>query len=307
MPPRDADGGAAYRLVSAAGVRLDKFLSEEIPSLSRSHAQKLIADGCVLVDGATVKSNYVSRGDQTVEVTVPAPAALTVAAEDIPLDIVYEDDWLIVVNKQQGMVVHPAAGNYSGTLVNALLFHCGGSLSQINGVIRPGIVHRIDKDTSGLLLAAKNNAAHLSLSEQIKAHTVTRKYIALVHGGMREDCGTIDLPIGRHPTDRKKMCVTNKNARNAVTHYTVLERFGNYTFIECRLETGRTHQIRTHMAQMGHPILGDKVYGVKKEKFALTGQLLHAKVLGFTHPESGRYMEFDGGIPPRFEKILKIL
>ena len=203
------------------------------------------------------------------------------------------------------MVVHPAAGNYEGTLVNALMYHCGSSLSGINGVIRPGIVHRIDKDTSGLLLVAKDDFTHNGLAEQIKAHTLTRKYIALVHGNFRRDEGTVDAPIGRHPTDRKKMCITNKNSRNAVTHYRVLERFGEYTFVECRLETGRTHQIRVHMASIGHPVLGDKTYGVKKEKYNLNGQLLHAKLLGFVHPATGEYLEFETPVPERFEKFLR--
>ncbi len=297
----------SYALISVEGVRIDKFISEQIPSLSRSYVQRLIDDGLILVDKKEVKAKYILKENQNIEITLPEPQSLKIEAEEIPLEVVFEDDSLLVINKPQGMVVHPAAGNYSGTLVNALMKHCGASLSQINGVIRPGIVHRIDKDTSGLLLVAKNNQAHLSLSNQIKEHTVTRKYIAIVHGNIKTDSGTIDKPIGRHPTDRKKMCITEKNSRNAITHYRVLERFGKYTYIECVLETGRTHQIRVHMSSMGNPILGDKVYGIKKEKFDLSGQMLHAKVIGFTHPKTAEYMEFTSPLPLRFEKILKLL
>ncbi len=296
-----------YNIISCKGSRIDKYISDKIPSLSRSYAQKLIDDGLVLVEGKKVKQNYVLKDNQNIEVEIPEPQPLRVEAEEIPLEILYEDDNLLVVNKPQGMVVHPAAGNYSGTLVNALMKHCGSSLSQINGVIRPGIVHRIDKDTSGLLMVAKNNKAHLSLSEQIKKHTVTRKYIAIVHGGFKTDGGTIDKPIGRHPVERKKMCVTDKNSKAAVTHYRVLCRLGGYTLVECILETGRTHQIRVHMSSTGHPILGDKIYGVKKEQFALKGQMLHAKVLGFSHPVTGEYMEFESEVPLHFEKIIDLL
>lgn len=286
-------------------MRIDKFISENAENLSRSYVQKLIEENKISVNGKSVKSNYKTKPGDVIEIEIPAPVSLDVTAEDIPLDIVYEDDCMLVVNKPQGMVVHPAAGNYEGTLVNALLNHCGGSLSEINGVIRPGIVHRIDKDTSGLLMVAKDNTAHISLSEQIKEHSLTRKYITLVHGNIKEDSGTIDKPIGRHHTDRKKMCITEKNSRNAVTHFKVLKRFGTYTFVECRLETGRTHQIRVHMASIGHPVMGDKTYGVKKEKYNLTGQLLHAKVVGFIHPKTGEYMEFETEIPERFLKFLK--
>lgn len=296
-----------YNFTSDSVARIDKFISSKIPSLSRSYAQRLIEDGLVLVEGKVVKRNYSLKENQSITVSVPEPEVLKVEAEEIPLDIVYEDDWLLIVNKPQGMVVHPAAGNYNGTLVNALMKHCGNSLSQINGVIRPGIVHRIDKDTSGLLIVAKNNEAHISLSEQIKFHTITRKYIAVVHGNIKNDTGTVDKPLGRNPSDRKKMCITDKNSRNAVTHFKVLKRFGRYTYIECTLETGRTHQIRVHLSNMGNPILGDKVYGIKKEKFDLKGQMLHAKVIGFTHPKTSQFMEFDGGVPARFEKILNIL
>jgi len=224
--------------------------------------------------------------------------------ENIPIDVVYEDEYMLVVNKSQGMVVHPAAGNYTGTLVNALLYHCGDTLSGINGEKRPGILHRIDKDTSGLLMVAKCDEAHLKLSEQIKEHSLTRAYKALVHGGFSADNGRIDLPIGRHPLDRKKMTVTEKNSREAVTNFNVIERFGKYTFVECILETGRTHQIRVHMSHNGHPIVGDKTYGVKKEEFNLSGQLLHAYKIGFIHPADNKYMEFTSEIPDYYEKVL---
>lgn len=285
-------------------IRIDKFLADKLEGITRSRIQKLVEDGCVTVDGHTVKSNYKLKSGQNVSVTVPDAKTADVKAEDISLDIVYEDDHLLVVNKPQNMVVHPAAGNYEGTLVNALLHHCGDSLSGINGVIRPGIVHRIDKDTSGLLLVAKDDITHNGLARQIKEHSLTRKYIAIVHGNFRQDEGTVDAPIGRHPTNRKKMCITEKNSRNAVTHYKVLKRFNEYTFVECRLETGRTHQIRVHMASIGHPVLGDKTYGVKKEKYNLSGQLLHAKLVGFVHPVTGEYMEFETDIPERFKKFL---
>lgn len=293
-----------HSITAAQAERIDKVIIGELPELSRSYAQKLIADGHVTVNEKTVKANYKTKAGDSIELSVPDPVALDILPEDIPLDIVYEDSHLLVVNKPQGMVVHPAAGNYSGTLVNALVQHCGDSLSEINGVIRPGIVHRIDKDTSGLLLVAKDNQTHIGLSQQIKAHSLTRKYIALAHGTIRQDEGTIDKPIGRHQTDRKKMCVTDKNARHAVTHYKVLGRYNGYTFVECKLETGRTHQIRVHLASIGHPVLGDKTYGIKKEKYNLTGQLLHAKLLGFIHPVTGEYMEFETAIPERFQKFL---
>ena len=285
-------------------IRIDKFVASRLEGVTRSHIQKLIDDGNVLADGKVVKSNYKLKSGQIVEVNIPEAKQLDIKAEDIKLDIVYEDEHLLVVNKPQNMVVHPAAGNYEGTLVNALMHHCGNSLSGINGVIRPGIVHRIDKDTSGLLLVAKDDATHIGLSEQIKDHSLTRKYIAIVHGNFKNDEGTVDAPIGRHATDRKKMCITEKNSKNAVTHYRVLKRFMEYTLVECRLETGRTHQIRVHMASIGHPVMGDKTYGVKKEKYNLTGQLLHAKIVGFIHPITKEYMEFETEIPERFKRFL---
>lgn len=292
---------------NACGMRLDAYLAQIIPELTRSRLQKLIAEGCVTVNKKPSKANYKAKIGDEICIEVPPPKETAIVAEDIPLDIVYEDEDLLVVNKPQGMVVHPAAGNYSGTLVNALMSHCGGRLSGINGEIRPGILHRIDKDTSGLLLVAKNDRAHLGLSEQIKAHSLTREYFAIVHGNIKEDSGTIDAPIGRDERNRKKMTITEKNSRNAVTHFFVLERFGKYTHIMCRLETGRTHQIRVHMSKNGHPIVGDPTYGVKKEEFSLNGQLLHAAKLGFVHPTSGEYMEFEKEAPDYFQNVLRRL
>ncbi len=290
-----------------AGSRLDRFISGRLPEYTRSRIQKLTEDGFVLADGKPAKASHKVRAGETVSLTVPELRDPDILPKPIPLDIIYEDGDMLVVNKPQGMVVHPAAGNYTGTLVNALLAYCGDSLSGINGERRPGILHRIDKDTSGLLLVAKNDMAHQGLAAQIKAHSLTRAYLALVHGGFRTDSGTVDLPIGRHPADRKKMAVTYHNAREAVTHYRVLERFGRYTLLECVLETGRTHQIRVHMAKLGHPIAGDPVYGVKKEPFSTNGQLLHAYKVGFVHPRTGAYLEFTSPLPDYYEKILKNL
>lgn len=289
------------------GQRIDVFLSEKLDGMSRSRVQKLIEQGHITVGDGTVRANYKVRKNDCIRVEIPDAGAVEIKAENIPLDIVYEDDCMLVVNKPQGMVVHPAAGNYDGTLVNALMAYCGDTLSGINGEIRPGILHRIDKDTSGLLLVAKNDTAHIGLSEQIKRHSLTREYLALVHGNIKNDSGTIDAPIGRDEKDRKKMTITQKNSRNAVTHYSVLERFGKYTFIKCRLETGRTHQIRVHMSKNGHPVVGDKVYGVKKEEFSLNGQLLHAYRVGFIHPVTGEYMEFSREVPDYFEDVLERL
>ena len=288
-------------------IRIDKFLSEEMSEFTRSHIQKLLDEGFVLLNGKVPKSNTKVKTGDKIEVTFPEPEEIDVLPENIPLDIVYEDDFMLVVNKPQGMVVHPAAGNYTGTMVNALLYYCGDSLSGINGEKRPGILHRIDKDTSGLLLVAKNDIAHIKLSEQIKEHSLTREYFALVHGNIKEDSGTINAPIGRHPEDRKKMTITDKNSREAVTHFFVVERFGKYTLIRCRLETGRTHQIRVHMSKNGHPIVGDKTYGVKKGEFSLKGQLLHAHKVGFIHPKTEEYMEFSREVPEYFEEVLRKL
>ncbi len=289
-----------------AGQRLDKLLAKRFPQvLTRSAAQKLLEQGNVLLNGEKAGKNSRPKAGDAVSVTFPEPVALTVEAEDIPLTIVYEDEDLLVVDKPRGMVVHPAAGNYTGTLVNALLAHCGDSLSGINGVIRPGIVHRIDKDTSGLLIVAKNDFAHRLLAEQIKEHSFTREYEAVVHGRLKQAEGTVDAPIGRHPSDRKRMAVTERNSRRAVTHYRVLACYENYTHIRLRLETGRTHQIRVHMAYLGHPVAGDPVYGPKKPAPGLHGQCLHARKIGFLHPRDGRYLEFESPLPLYFTQFLR--
>ena len=287
--------------------RLDKFISESFEEFTRSYISKLMEDGMILVNGVKVKNSYKVKENDEISLDIPELKEPDILPEDIPLNVVYEDDDMLVIDKVQGMVVHPAPGNYSGTLVNALLSYCGESLSGINGEKRPGILHRIDKDTSGLLLVAKNDMAHQGLAEQIKEHSLTRAYKALVHGGFSVDSGKINLPIGRHKTDRKKMAVTYHNSREAVTHYKVLERFGAYTLVECVLETGRTHQIRVHMSKQGHPVVGDPLYGVKKENFSLNGQLLHAYKVGFIHPRTGEYMEFTSPLPDYYEKILKKL
>lgn len=280
--------------------RLDKYIADN-SDISRSFAAKLAGDGAVMVNGkAADKKTKLKPGD-IIEITVPEPESVEAKPQDIPLDIVYEDDSVIVVNKPQGMVVHPAPGNPDGTLVNGLLYHC--KLSGINGVIRPGIVHRIDKDTSGLLVVAKTNSAHEKLSEQLKEHKALRQYYCIVNGNIKEDSGTVDKPIGRHPTDRKRMAIID-GGREAVTHYRVIERFGRYTLVECTLETGRTHQIRVHMASVGHSIVGDPVYGIKKEKFKTDGQLLHAAAIGFHHPETGELMEFRSELPEYFTSVL---
>ncbi|GAA0792529.1 RluA family pseudouridine synthase [Clostridium sp. AF19-22AC] len=289
------------------GSRIDRFLSDEMPDVSRSHIQKLIKEHLVTVNGNQVKSNYKVNTGDAVSVSLPDPEVPDIVPEDIPLDILYEDDDILIVNKPKGMVVHPAPGHYSQTLVNAVMFHCKDNLSGINGVSRPGIVHRIDMDTTGSLIICKNDLAHQSLAKQLKDHSITRKYHAIVHGNLKEDTGTVNAPIGRHPVSRKKMSTHAPNGRPAVTHYKVLERFGAYTYIECQLETGRTHQIRVHMASIGHPILGDAVYGPVKCPFKLEGQTLHAKVLGIKHPRTGEYMEFDAPLPAYFEELLRKL
>ena len=290
------------------GTRIDRVLSLLLAESSRSYIQKLIEKGNVTVDGQTCTSKkYKVSSGQQVDLLMPPPENLSVEPENIPLDIVYEDEDVLVVNKPRGMVVHPAAGNYSGTLVNAVLYHCGERLSSINGVIRPGIVHRIDKDTSGLLMIAKNNMAHESLSAQLAEHSITRRYTALVYHNLTEDEGTVDAPIGRDPKNRLRMAVTSLNSKRAVTHWKVLERFGRYTLIEARLETGRTHQIRVHMAYIHHPLVGDMVYGPKKQPLTEDGQMLHARVLGFVHPRTGEYMEFQRPLPPEFEAVLQKL
>lgn len=291
-----------------SGLRIDKFIAGRMDDLSRSYIQKLVKDQKAAVNGIPVKSNYKLSKDESVTLEIPENREPDILPEDIPLDILYEDQAILIVNKPKDMVVHPAAGHYSGTLVNALMFHCKGSLSGINGVLRPGIVHRIDKDTTGSILICKNDNAHQQLADQLKEHSITRVYHAIVHGRIKEDSGTVDAPIGRHPSDRKKMAVNYKNGKEAVTHYKVLQRFEKYTYIQCRLETGRTHQIRVHMASIHHPLLGDEVYGPAKCPFkGLTGQTLHAKILGIVHPTTGQYLEVDAPLPEYFEKLLKQL
>lgn len=288
-----------------SGKRLDSVLAGMMPEYSRSFIQKLFENGSITIGGdpCSEKKRKAAAGD-IVEITIPQPERLEVEAEDIPLDIVYEDDELLVVDKPAGMVVHPAPGNHSGTLVNALMYHCGDALSSINGVIRPGIVHRIDKDTSGLLMVAKTDRAHNALSAQLAEHSITRRYKAIVYSNIKEDEGTVDKPIGRDPGNRLRNAVVYTNSKNAVTHYRVLERFGGFTLVEAVLETGRTHQIRVHMAYIRHPLLGDTLYGPAKNRYGAKRQMLHAGVLGFVHPVTGEYMEFNSPLPQDFEDVL---
>lgn len=287
--------------------RIDKFVSDHMADMSRSYIQKLIKDNRVTVDLKPVKANYKVKEGERVETALPEPVSLDIKPQNIPLDIVYEDEDVLLVNKPKDMVVHPSAGHMDQTLVNALLYHCKDSLSSINGVLRPGIVHRIDKDTTGLLIICKNDKAHNCIADQLKVHSITRRYQAIVWNNLTEDKGVVDAPIGRHPIDRKKMAINYKNGKTAVTHYKVLERFGKYTYIECELETGRTHQIRVHMTSIGHPLVGDLVYGPNKQPFKTQGQVLHAKVFGFIHPSTGQYMEFEVPLPEYFENILEKL
>lgn len=287
------------------GNRIDKFVSENAEGITRSAVQGLLEKGMILVNGGTVSKNYKLKNGDVIDIEIPEPEPMDAVAENIPLDIVYEDSDLLVVNKPKGMVVHPAHGNYTGTLVNALLHHCGDSLSGINGVIRPGIVHRIDKNTSGLLIVAKNDASHLFLAEQIKEHSFTREYEAVATGYFKETEGTVDAPIGRHKTDRKKMCVTTENSRNAVTHYSVIKQYGGYAHVRLKLETGRTHQIRVHLSYIGHSVLGDDVYG--KSYKGIDGQCLHARKIGFIHPTTREYMEFESELPDYFVSVLNKL
>lgn len=297
-----------FRIEEAlAGERIDKFLSDSLPDVSRSYIQKLIKDGQVTVNQKTVKSNYKLNAGDILSMEEPELQEPDIEAEDIPLDILYEDSDLLVINKPKGMVVHPSAGHYSGTLVNALMYYCKDDLSGINGVLRPGIVHRIDMDTTGSLLVCKNDFTHNHIAEQLKVHSITRVYHAIVHGVIKEDEGTINAPIGRHPIDRKKMSINHKNGKEAVTHYKVLKRFKNFTYIECRLETGRTHQIRVHMSSIAHPLLGDAVYGPAKCPYKLQGQTLHARTIGIIHPRNGEYLEIDAPFPEYFTNLLKKL
>lgn len=289
------------------GIRIDRYLSEKCEELSRSYLQKLLKEQQITVNKKKVKANYKVQAMDVIQVLLPDLSVPDILPEDIPLDILYEDEDILVVNKPKDMVVHPSAGHTTGTLVNAILFHCQENLSGINGVMRPGIVHRIDKDTTGALLVCKNDNAHRILAEQLKEHSIRRRYRAIVAGNVKEDEGTIEGPIGRHPVDRKKMAINHKNGKDAVTHYKVLERFGNATYVECRLETGRTHQIRVHMTSIGHPLLGDEVYGSGKNPFHLQGQALHAMVLGFVHPTTDEYMEFSAPLPEYFTNLLEKL
>ena len=286
------------------GERADQFIARLVPELTRSAAQRLLEEGAVTLAGRPVKKNYKTAPGDVLAVALPEPEPVDAVPQDIPLDVVYEDGDVIVVNKPVGMVVHPAAGHPDGTLVNALLYHCGESLSGINGALRPGIVHRIDRDTSGLLIAAKNDFAHQALAEQLQDHSLYREYEAVCVGTLREDAGTVDAPIGRHPVERKKMAVDRKNGRSAVTHWQVLARYPGYTHIRCRLETGRTHQIRVHMASLGHPLLGDTVYGAKKPVPGLAGQCLHARRLSFVHPRTGQRVTVECPLPDYFTGVL---
>ncbi len=288
------------------GERVDKYLTMLMDSLSRSYLQKLLRESHVTVGGQPVKANYRIKTEDAVRVLLPPLITPDILPENIPLEVLYEDEDVIVVNKPKGMVVHPAPGHYSGTLVNALLYHCH-NLSGINGVLRPGIVHRIDKDTTGSIIACKNDAAHASIAEQLKEHSIIRKYHAIVCGRLPEIEGTIHTRIGRHPTDRKKMAVVREGGKDAITHYRVLQQFEKYTYVECILETGRTHQIRVHMASIGHPLLGDEIYGTPSKQYKLQGQCLHAKILGFSHPSTGKYIETDASLPRYFEHLLTIL
>lgn len=289
----------------ADGTRIDKYISTLYPDISRTHIQRLIAEQFILVNDTVVKSNYKLSANDVILIHIPEAIEPEIVPEDIPLDILYEDSDIIVVNKPKQMVVHPARGHYSGTLVNALLYHCKDELSGINGVMRPGIVHRIDMDTTGVLVVCKNDYAHNKLAEQLKEHSITRRYEAIVHNVIKEDSGTVNAKIGRHPNNRLKMEANVNNGKDAITHYKVLERFKNFTHIECQLETGRTHQIRVHMAYIGHPVAGDNIYGPKNGVTSLNGQCLHAGLIGFKHPRDGRYLEFSAEVPDYFKDFLK--
>lgn len=288
----------------STGFRIDKYLSHEMSDFSRAYIQKLIKESNVFVNDKIVKSNYKLNPNDLILIQVPENQEPEILPEDISLDILYEDQDVLIVNKPKGMVVHPSAGHYTKTLVNAVMYHCKNDLSGINGVLRPGIVHRIDMDTTGALIVCKNDFSHNSIAEQLKQHTINRKYRAIVYGVIKEEEGVIDAPIGRHPIDRKKMAINEKNGKNAITHYKIIKRFKNFTYIECQLETGRTHQIRVHMASIQHPLLGDQLYGPNRKNIKLQGQTLHAMTIGFIHPRTNQYMEFEAPLPEYFEKIL---
>ncbi len=290
----------------AENERIDAYIARQLEEMSRSSVQKLIADGMITVNNKSIKANYKLKKNDEINIIIPEPEPLDIAAEDIPIDIVYEDDDLAVINKPQGMVVHPAPGHHTGTLVNSLMYHLK-NLSSINGVMRPGIVHRLDKNTSGMMLVAKNDKSHNFLAKCLKEHSINRIYYALVEGNIKDDEGVVDAPLGRSEKDRKKRTVTTKNSKNAVTNYWVVERYGKYTLLKLKLQTGRTHQIRVHMKYIAHPVVGDDVYGSKTNKFGLNGQLLHSKTVGFIHPSTGEYMEFDSELPEYFTKILRII
>lgn len=288
-------------------IRIDRYLSELLPDVSRSFIQKLLKDNEILLNDKPVKANYKVQPSDKININIPKPVEANIVAENIPLDIIYEDDDFLIVNKPKDMVVHPAPGHYTGTLVNGLMYHCKNHLSNINGVLRPGIVHRIDKDTTGALIICKNDYSHNFIAEQLKVHSITRKYVGIVQGVVKDESGTINAPIGRHPVNRKEMAINHKNGKEAVTHYKVLKRLDKYTFMEFQLETGRTHQIRVHMASIHHPLLGDTVYNHNKCPFKLEGQCLHAKTIGFIHPTTKEYVEFEAPIPEYMEHLLKIL
>lgn len=298
----------SYRIgLEDEDVRIDKWISLTLESLSRSYIQKLIKDNLVFVNGKPQKASYRIKVDDEIAFQIPEAVSPSIPAEDIPLSVLYEDDDILIVNKPKGMVVHPAPGHYNGTLVNAVMFHCKDHLSGINGVMRPGIVHRIDKDTTGSIIICKNDTAHNLVAAQLKEHSITRRYHAIVYGCLQDDEGCIDAPIGRDPRERKKMTINNSNGKPAITHYKVIKRYKDYTYIECQLETGRTHQIRVHMASIGHPLLGDTVYSNRKSKFNLQGQTLHAMTIGLIHPSSGEYLEVSAPLPEYFEHLLKVL
>ncbi|MFQ9515428.1 MAG: RluA family pseudouridine synthase [Eubacterium sp.] len=288
-------------------IRIDKYLSQLLSDTSRTYIQKLLKDGNIQVNNSLCKANYKVQPNDRIEIDIPQPVDANILPEDLPINIIYEDDDFLIVNKPKDMVVHPAPGHYSGTLVNAVMYHCKDNLSNINGVLRPGIVHRIDKDTTGALIICKNDFSHNFIAEQLKVHSITRKYVGIVQGVLKDDCGIIQAPIGRHPINRKEMAVNYKNGKDAITHYKVLKRFRKYTYAEFQLETGRTHQIRVHMASINHPLLGDEIYNHNKSPYKLQGQCLHAKTIGFTHPTTKNYVEFEAPIPEYMQHLLDVM